>query len=569
MSSVRWKSSTSLVLAEDVAWQSEADIVVVGSGAAGFSAALNAARLGNSVIILEKAPQIGGTTAKAAAWYWMPNNSLMRQRGLSDPKPDALRYMARLSRPYLYNPNDPHLGLPAWEYSLIEAFYDNAATANDTLAEMGALRPTIAEAITPDYYALLPENKAPYGRVLFPEDPNGPGNTHGGVEMIRQLKAAADARNIPLLLNHRVQRVVLNSAGEVVGVQAITADGGIAAFRARKAVIFGSGGFTHNAELRQNFLKGPVFGGCAALSNEGDFIKIATELGAELRNMNYAWWAPLPLEKALENASSLSSMFAPPGDSMLFVNKYGQRVVNEKVQYNEQTQVFFQWDPFRAEYPNLVLVLLYDQRVADLFAGNDYGNPVPPEGFSTSHVISGKTLDDLTQNIKERLRKLANWTGNFQLDATFGSRLPQTIQRFNEFARNGRDLDFHRGEAPIEQYFNGPARPGNEKNATMHPLSESGPYYAILIVAGTLDTKGGPKTNAKAQILDTEGKAIPGLYGAGNCVASPSAQAYWAGGATIGPALTFGYIAAVNASQEPIKAVEQLAGTKSNISGNV
>lgn len=87
----------------------------------------------------------------------------------------------------------------------------------------------------------------------------------------------------------------------------------------------------------------------------------------------------------------------------------------------------------------------------------------------------------------------------------------------------------------------------------MYPFSTSGPYHAILIGGGTLDTTGGPKINAKAQVIDTAGKAIPGLYGAGNCIASPAGQAYWSAGGTLGPALTFGYIAGLNAVQEPVK----------------
>ncbi|MFD2274304.1 FAD-binding protein [Undibacterium arcticum] len=93
----------------------------------------------------------------------------------------------------------------------------------------------------------------------------------------------------------------------------------------------------------------------------------------------------------------------------------------------------------------------------------------------------------------------------------------------------------------------------SRKNATMWPLSDSGPYYAALVTGGTLDTKGGPKTSTDGKVLDNQDKPIPGLYGVGNCVASASGGAYWAGGATLGPILAFAYRAANAANAEPIK----------------
>lgn len=97
--------------------------------------------------------------------------------------------------------------------------------------------------------------------------------------------------------------------------------------------------------------------------------------------------------------------------------------------------------------------------------------------------------------------------------------------------------------------------PKGSKNYTMYPLSSNGPYHAIILGAGTLDTNGGPIINHKAQVIDTENKPIPGLYGAGDCIASPTVNAYWGGGSTIGPALTYGYIAGMNAVQETAKEV--------------
>jgi hypothetical protein len=140
------------------------------------------------------------------------------------------------------------------------------------------------------------------------------------------------------------------------------------------------------------------------------------------------------------------------------------------------------------------------------------------------------------------------------LSGDFASNLEASIARFNDLAASGVDADFGRGERAVQQLFNGEVReePGRT-NPTMWPLSDSGPYYAALVTGGTLDTKGGPKTNVDAQVLDDMDAPIPGLYGVGNCVASASRRAYWAGGGTIGPMIAFAYRAARTADQEPVK----------------
>ncbi|HWQ23919.1 MAG TPA: FAD-dependent oxidoreductase [Gaiellaceae bacterium] len=538
-------------------WNRTADVVVVGSGGAAYAAAVTAQSRRASVIMLEKASQAGGTTGKSGGMWWVPNNSLMRAAGLSDPREDAIRYMVRCSYPTLYDPNAARFGVPEWEYSLIAAYYDSASVATDALARLGALQATVQIGLVfPDYYAHLPEDKAPYGRGLFPKAPDGtPGQ---GAELIRQMKAAADRRRIPLLLNHRVTRVLTNAKGQVIGVEAASR-GRTIAVRARKAVVFGSGGFTHNRQMALNYLRGPIFGGCAVPTNTGDFVEIGLELGAEFANMNNAWWGEVPIEQALESSSTPSLVFSVPGDSMIHVSRYGRRVVDEKSQYNERAQDHFFWDPVRGEYPNLVLFMIYDQRTADAFAGN---YPLPARGASAPYVIAGASLDELTRNIEARLQQLSGRgsvasrvLANLRLDPAFAANLRETIARYNGFAETGKDLDFNRGEAPIDVFFHAFANsPKHDKpNPTMYPISSSGPYYCILLGAGTLDTKGGPKVNARAQVLDTKGRPIPGLYGAGNCIGGPAGQAYWSGGGTIGPALTFGYLAGVNAPKESVK----------------
>jgi predicted oxidoreductase len=207
----------------------------------------------------------------------------------------------------------------------------------------------------------------------------------------------------------------------------------------------------------------------------------------------------------------------------------------------------------RGEYPNLLGFMIWDSRTAKHYAGYD---PIPAETAKLPQIIEVATLDELASNLEARLAGIATQTGGHTLDKSFRSNLQATIKRYNEGAAKGVDEDFSRGQAPIEiafQFMNAKKPPNPHPNITMHPISDQGPYYAVILGAGTLDTKGGPVVNTQAQVVDSAGKAIPGLYAAGNCIASPAGQAYWAGGGTIGPALTFGWLAGNAAAGEAVK----------------
>jgi predicted oxidoreductase len=529
----------------------EADVVVVGGGGAGLPTALFARWLGDEVIVLEKAPELGGTALKAAFWYWVPNNAAMQALGVEDREEDFLRYVARLSRPHHYDANSPTFGLTEWEHAMCSAIYESASPAAELLAQRGAL-PYRHCAEVPDYWSELPEDKAPTGRVLVPADARDT-MSDGGQVAIRTMSAAAARDGVEVHTGHRVQRLIVDD-GAVVGVEATTQAGETVKVRAAKAVIFASGGFTHDAELRHNFLSLPFYGGCAAMSNEGDFVRIATPLGAQLRNMNAAWMCPIPLEKALARDPGMIGMFSVAGDSMIFVDKRGRRVVNEKLPYNELAQAFFEWDPVAGEYPKLVLMQVWDQRSQEHSASDEYGRLIVAPGADDAHVIRGDTLEELGQAIAERLSRYEHATGGLRLADDFAEQLGASIARFNDLAATGVDADFGRGERAVQQLFNGDVReePGRT-NPTMWPISETGPYYAALVTGGTLDTKGGPKTTVDGQVVDDMERPIRGLYGVGNCVASASLRAYWAGGATLGPIIASAYRAARAAHREPAR----------------
>ena len=221
------------------------------------------------------------------------------------------------------------------------------------------------------------------------------------------------------------------------------------------------------------------------------------------------------------------------------------------------------WDPNYGDWTNRLSFFVYDQRVQDNWGT---GFPVPQDPETTPYVITGNTLEELADAIGERVESLRDVTGSFQLDPDFKANLVDEVEKFNEYARSGDDEEFLRGsltydvtipfgpmaeDAPLTEYPS-PDQP----NVAMYPLSDEGPYYAFIMAASAVDTNGGPVINENAQITRWDGSVIEGLYGAGNCIANPSVNAYWGGGATIGNATVWGYNAARHASDSPEKAVE-------------
>lgn len=539
-------------------WDHESDIVVVGSGAAASSAALIAHDNGDSVTVVEKAPIPGGTAAKSAGVLWIPNNFALRARNIDDKKEDCVRFMARFSYPELFNAGQPHLGLGEKRLAMLETFYDNASPTIERLQKMGALevaewRMFALDRPATDYLDHVLENKVPAGRTLGPLKADGK-TVGAGVDLMIQLNGALKKKNIPVLLGHRVVRVVTNGAGRVVGIEA-QAGGKTVTVRARKAVIFGTGGYAHNPEFVTTYQRVPIYGACAQPWSTGDFINIAGAAGARLGYMAGAWRTQILLEEALQSPNLAAGVFFPPGDSMLQVNRYGRRVVDEKRNYNDRTEVHAQFNPSEAEYPNHLMFMVYDQRTAEGFAG---AYPLP-EKPGASYVLSADTLDGLAAKIAERLKEAGPKTGNFSLAADFAANLRASIARFNGFAKSGKDEDFARGKHAYDTEWHAvfsPMHPGTKypknphPNVTMHPLTPKGPYYAIILASGALDTNGGPAIDAKGRVLNTKDEPIPGLYGAGNCIASPSRYAYWGAGHTLGNAITWGAVAANNAHAE-------------------
>jgi 3-oxosteroid 1-dehydrogenase len=541
-----------------VKWDHETDVLVVGSGVGAATAAITAHENGDAVIVLEKAPITGGTSAKSAGVLWVPDNFTLKARGIQDKKEDCLKYLARFSYPETYNPADPHLGLSASQFELLEVFYDNASPTIDSLRGKGALnvaewRMFFLDRPATDYLDHVPENKVPAGRALGPLKEDG--SMGGGVELMMQLNGAVKERGIPLLTNHRAMKLIMNQEGRVIGVEAQSGETTVRV-RARKAAIFGTGGYVHNPEFVDMYQANRLWGSCAMPWITGDFINMAGAAGARMGIMSSAWRTQVVLEEALQSSKLAAGVFFPPGDSMLQVNRHGVRAVNENRNYNDRTEAHGIYDSSQAEFPNQLMFMIYDQRTAEGFAGV---YPIPADPENTNYVLKGESLDALTNTINKRLKEIAPQTGGFSLAPSFAGNLKASIDRFNGFARSGKDEDFQRGEAAYDSEWHqvfSPMKadsgwPANESpSITMHPLRDEGPYFAMILVAGALDTCGGPAIDASARVLDTADEPIPGLYGVGNCIASPSGEAYWGAGHTLSLSMTFGFIAANAAHNE-------------------
>ena len=296
---------------------------------------------------------------------------------------------------------------------------------------------------------------------------------------------------------------------------------------ARRAVVLATGGFERNAALRAQYLPQspePRWSGSQG-NNVGEGLIAATRIGAATLNMDSAWWGTSMSLPGEERARLMAFERALPG--AIIVNQNGERYMNEAASYHIAGQQMLRHDtPQGRTIPSFMVFDATWRRSYPL-------GPLIPD------------LPDWLQpkNLMAVLARADTWEDLAAKTQLPPERLKASIARFNEHARRGTDPDFRRGESAYDRYYGDPKV---TPNPTLRAL-ERPPFYALPVYPGDIGTNGGLATNEHAQVLDAAGDPITGLYACGNVAASIMGHSYPAAGATLGPGMTFGYLAARHA----------------------
>lgn len=560
----------------DTTWDHAVDVLVVGTGAGAMTAALRAAHAGASVLMVEKGKQYGGTSATSGGGLWIPANHLMPGVGIEDSADEALTYLRALTKDDV--PDDRVQAFVTHGRRMLQWLCDHSR------AEFQAM------SYYADYYQHLAGAK-PGGRSLDPlpfdarelgrdfldlHEPHkqtrvlgliGYSNTEGAVllskspgwfrillkitlayfldlpwrlrslrsrrltmgnALLGRLRRSLLDHRVPIWLSSPVRELVTEASGAVTGV-VVEREGRRQRVQARRGVILAAGGFEHNQQLREQYLPGPTRTQWSAANphNTGDLLLAAQAIGADTALMDEAWWGPTMTVRGEDRARMLFTERSMPG--AIVVNQAGRRFFNESVAYTTAVQAMY-------GAGNLPAYIVFDARYRREYP---FG-PLLPGGMHLDWLQPGHIRKGLVRQA-DRLEDLAAQLG---IDAPA---FKATVERFNGFAAAGKDADFQRGENAYDLIYGDPRI---QPNPCLAPLREA-PFYALEIYPGDIGTKGGLRTNAQAQVLRTEGRPIPGLYAIGNCSASVTGRYYPGAGATLGPAMTFGFLAAEHACASP------------------
>lgn len=565
------------------------DVVVVGSGAGGMLAACRAADRGLSAVVIEKSEVYGGTSAVSGGGIWIPCNHHIAELGVTDTREAARTYIDACTK-----------GVTATER--IEAYLD---VAPEMLRYVEANTPVRYEALPKyaDYFQHLPGSMPGY-RALDPLPVDGallgdelarlrlpsPGTLVGGRVAVTSkeahvllskapgyiglalkqfgrywfdwrgrmqsrrdrrltlgnalaggLRRALLDRDVPLWLNAPM-RELLEADGRVTGVE-VERNGQRVRVLAKRGVILAAGGFERNQAMRERYLPSPTQAQWSATppNNTGDAIAAGMQLGARTALMEHVWGAPTVHVDREEKQRALFVERNLPG--CVIVNGHGKRFVNEAAPYSEFVPAMYRdhaqtgacvpaWMVFDARFrqrypcgPIMPAVMMPDSRIPVQFR---------------SLLYKAETLDALAAQIG--------------VDA---HGLRDTVAKMNRYAASGVDEEFAKGGNVFDTYYGDPSV---KPNPCLAPL-DTGPFYAVRIDAGDIGTKGGLVTDAFARVLREDASPIEGLYAIGNTSASMMGASYPGAGSTLGPAMTFGYIAANHLADEATEADTASAST--------
>ena len=528
------------------------DVVVVGSGGAGMTAALSAAVAGAKVTVIERSRVFGGTTAISGGGIWLPRNAAGAALGFEDTAEAVQTYLNRVS-----------FGRTAEE--VLESFLHHAPVTHDFIIENS---PVVLDGTrVADYLTNLPGAKE-QGRQVAPGlyDTNRLGEwkdsirlppwpttivpitqkeketltdiakvgrerleagiTGRGRGLVAGLMEACLERGVEFLNGARLVGLTASADGRITGIEMLHNEQP-ARIEARRGVVLASGGFEWNRSMWRSLIGVPFDGPMSPPFNEGDGLAAAARAGAKLGSLNDVWWMPsfqLPGETydGRPRYRSGRNRGLPHG---IVVNRRGSRFGNESMNYNDFGKLQVAFDPHSYDFANAPAFHIFDHEHAEKYPLLETSDEP-----RTDWRVSAPTLRELA--------------GKLGIDP---DGLERQVQEFNGNAAKGVDPDFHRGEARWERKLYSWERfkvddPFGPQNPAVAPVATP-PFYGMELKIGCFGTKGGVVINADGQAVGWDDRPIPGLYACGNVAASVFGPAYPGGGSTLGPATVFGYLA--------------------------
>lgn len=549
----------------------DVDFLVVGSGT-GLVAALQANARGLRTLVIEKSEQVGGNTARSGGAVWIPNNAVLIHEGVDDTPERAALYVRTITgdnqpqavqRAFLRrgprvvdfiqrhtpvrfqwetNYPDYHSDEPGGSFAG-RAIEPRALDLNGVLGgerrryRDGVLQlPFPAPVMAPDYRWIVqtpkePLRAVPRGAIRFGLGIGGMlvGRHYvcGGQALAAGLFSAVCAAGIPVWTRARLVGLE-ERGGRVVGA-VVEQDGRRVRVGVRAGVLLAAGGFEHNMEWRHRY-QSPLLPDHLSLgvrTNTGDAIRLARDIGADTHLMDQAWWFPSgPAVKPGADAVFMLADHSLPGSFV--VDRHGRRFLNESEDYMAFGQDVVARE--RAGDPVGDIWMVFDQEYRNSYALRASllpGLPIPPLWYRRGIAAKGDTPGELARAI------------GVPVDA-----FTATLARFNELARGGRDVDFHRGETAYDRYYGDFHVMPNPNLRALHGTR----LYAVRIILSDIGTVGGLRTDEHARVLDKQGSPIEGLYAAGNTAGNVFGTSYPGPGGTIAPGLVFGSIAAEHAA---------------------